>query len=91
MASDNRICERAAMTLQDVLNIISTVPDDWEIWSGDQRLGRRGGQLIFGAHFKTVIEYTGYDYQDYHLPPHHAIEVAVCAIPPGFNKSVEWK
>jgi len=79
------------MTIRDILKILSIVPDNYEIWVWAQKYGRHGGQLIFDAHFKPVVEYTAHDYRDYLMPTRRIDEVAVYAMRPGFDEVLEYR
>jgi len=79
------------MTSGDVLRVLSICPDDWEIWVWPHQYGRHNGQLLFGAHFKWDVRYQAYGTRDYHFPVKRINEVAVYALPPGFDETFEWK
>ena len=79
------------MTIRDVLRVLSICPDDWEIWVWPQLYNRHNGQLLFGANFKKNIRYESYGIREYHFPASRVDEVAVYAMPPGFNEIREWK
>ena len=79
------------MTLKDVLKILSTVPDNYEIGVWPEKFNRLSGQLLFGAYFKQDIAYTKYGMRDYLLPTKQVMEIAVYAVSPGFDEVQEWK
>jgi len=47
--------------------------------------------MIFDAYFPPDVQYKGYGYRDYILPTRRVDEVAVYAVPPGFDEVQDWK